>query len=378
MNARGFTLVELLVTSLLTLLVVAAALAMAEASRQSFAVEPATLDTVRRVREGIDALSAALAGAGGGHAVGDGVSSFGSSVPMVRPLTALTGAPGTRFSALSALRAIEGGLGRLAVPQPGPAASLTLDRVASACPLTTAVCGFDVGDIVAVFDGRGHHDIFRIAAVSEALGRITPDAPLGHAYGAGAWVVAVRADRFGLVRQGDGSQALTRFTWSGAREPMVDGVVDLEFEAWGRALAPQLRDAATGPGLSQYGLPPPEPFEPDPDNVFTAGAHCMASRAGAVPLSRLVSYEPEADGLVRFEPGDLSDGPWCPYDGSPGAYDADLHRLSRIDIRLRVEVQAAEFRGPAGRLFTRGGTAARQAPRWVPDRTLVTSVALGR
>ena len=97
-----------------------------------------------------------------------------------------------------------------------------------------------------------------------------------------------------------------------------------------------------------------------------------------MPLSRLVSYEPEADGLVRFEPGDFSDGPWCPYDGSPGAYDADLHRLSRIDIRLRVEVQAAEFRGPAGRLFTRGGTAARKAPRWVLDRTLVTSVALGR
>ena len=94
MSPRGFTLVELLVASLLTLLVVAAAVAMASSARQAFVVEPAALDTVRRVREGTDALAAALAGAGGGPVVGDGVSSFAANVPIVRPLTALTGAPG--------------------------------------------------------------------------------------------------------------------------------------------------------------------------------------------------------------------------------------------------------------------------------------------
>ncbi len=378
MSARGFTLVELLVASLLTLLVVGAAVAMAATARQAFAVEPAALDTVRRVREGTDALAAALAGAGGGLIVGDGVSSFGSSLPIVQPLTGLAGAPDSRFTALGTLRAIDGGLGRLSTPQPGPAGPLTLDRVGSPCPQTTAVCGFEVGDIAAVFDGRGHHDVFQIVDLSDALGWIMPNAPFGHAYGTGAWVLAVRADRFGLLRQGDGSQALTRITWSGAREPMVDGVVDLEFRVWGRALAPEIRDAATGPGLAQYGLPPPRPLEPDPDDVFASGAHCMISRVGQTPVSRLFSYEPEADGLVRLEPGDFLDGPWCPYDGASGAYDADLHRISRVDVRLRVEVQSAEFRGPAGRWFTRGGTAARDAPRWVLDRTLVTSVALGR
>ena len=378
MTARGFTLVELLIASVVTLLVVAAAVAMAASARHAFVVEPAALDTVRRVREGTDALAAALAGAGGGSGAGDGVSSFAANVPIVRPLTSLTGAPGGRFTALSAVRAIEGGLGRLAAPQPGPAGSLTLDRAASACPLTTAVCGFDVGDIAAVFDGRGHYDVFQIGDVSDVLGRITPGAPLGYAYATGAWVLAVRVDRFGLLRQSDGSHALTRITWSGAREPMVDGVVDLEFRVWGKARAPELRDAAIGSGVAQYGLPPPAPLAPDPDNVFAAGAHCMIARAGTAPVSRLVSYEPEADGLVRFEPGDFADGPWCAYDGSPGAYDADLHRISRVDVRLRVEVQSAEFRGPAGRLFTRGGTADRNAPRWVLDRTLVTSVALDR
>jgi len=378
MNARGFTLVELLVASLLTLLVVAAAVAMAASARQSFVVEPATLDTVRRLREGTEALAGALTGAGGGHAVGDGVSSLASSVPLVRPMMSLAGAPGGRFTALWVLRAIDGGLGRVALPQPGPAGSLTLDRAGSPCPLTTATCGFDVGDVAVVFDARGHFDVFQVANASDVLGRITPAAPLSYAYGAGAWVLTVRADRFGLVRQADGSHSLTRITWAGAREPMVDGVVDVEIGAWGRALAPEVRDAATGPGLAQYGLHPPEPREPDPDRVFPDGTHCMVARTGAVPSSRLGSYEPGAEGLVPLEPVDLSDGPWCPSAGSPGAWDADLFRLSRIDVRLRVEVQSAEFRGPAGRLFTRGGTASRNAPSWVLDRTLVVSVAIDR
>jgi len=378
MNARGFTLVELLIASLLTLLVVAASLALAASARQSFAVEPAALDTVRRLREGTEALAGALTGAGGGHPAGDGVSSLASSVPLVRPLTSLTGAPGVRFTAIWTLRATDGGLGRLASPQLGPAGSLTLDRASSPCALTTAVCGFDVGDTAVVFDERGHFDVLQVAEVSDMLSRVTPAAPLSYAYGVGAWMLAVRVDRFGLVRQADGSQTLTRITWAGAREPMVDGVVELEIRAWGRALPPEVRDAALGPGLAQYGLHPPEPLQPDPDNVFADGAHCMVARTGAAPSSRLMVYEPGPEGLASLEPVDLSDGPWCPYDGWSGAYDADLFRLRRIDLRLRVEVQSAEFRGPAGRLFTRGGTASRNAPRWVLDRTLETSVALGR
>jgi prepilin-type N-terminal cleavage/methylation domain-containing protein len=378
MSDRGFTLVELLVASLLTLLLMAAALTVAAAARQAFDVEPAALDTVRRLREGTEGLAGVLMAAGGGLATGDGVSSLASNVPLVRPLTSLTGAPDSRFTALWVLRAIEGGLGRLASPQPGPGGSLTLDRASSPCALTTAVCGFDIGDVAVVFDERGHFDVLEVAAVSELLSRITPAAPLSYAYDTGAWVLAVRVDRFGLVRQVDGSQTLTRLSWAGAREPMVDGVVDLEVRAWGKGPPPEMRDADVGPGLAQYGLHPPEPLQPDPDNVFVDGTHCMVMRTGGAPSSRLASYEAGAEGLVSFGPTELSDGPWCPAEGWPGAFDADLFRLSRIDLRLRVEVQSAEFRGPAGSLFTRGGTAGRNAPRWVLDRTLETSVSLGR
>jgi len=378
MRTRGFTLVELLIASTLTMLILGSAVAMAAAARRALDVEPAALDTVRRMREGVTTLAGVLAAAGGGAGVSDPAVSLGASVPLVRPLTTLTGAPGPRFTALSVLRAASGGVGKVIQPQPGPAGSLTLNRPGSGCALTPVVCGFDVGDAVVIFDSRGHADVFEIGAVSDELARITPRQPLSYAYTTGASVMAVRLDRFGLLPQADGSQVLTRITFAGAREPMVDGVVDLAFHVWGRASAPQVRDAATGPGLAQYGLHPLEPFETDPEDVFPAGVHCMIARTATAPVSRLATYASDPDGLARLEPSHFSDGPWCAFDGAPGAYDADLFRLQRVDIHLRVEVQSAEFRGPAGRLFTRGGTADRNAPRWIPDRTLVASVALGR
>jgi prepilin-type N-terminal cleavage/methylation domain-containing protein len=46
-----------------------------------------------------------------------------------------------------------------------------------------------------------------------------------------------------------------------------------------------------------------------------------------------------------------------------------------VDLSLRVEARAPSLRGPAGRLFRRGGTATRPAS-WVPDVEINTSIAL--
>ena len=204
-----------------------------------------------------------------------------------------------------------------------------------------------------------------------------PRAPLAHAYRTGAWVVEVREERFVLAPQADGSQTLSRLTAAGAREPMVDGVAQLTFRAMGRAMPPGVYATADAQ-FAQYGLPPPAPSDPDPEGIFAAGAHCMITNDAAVASSALEILSDDGSGLASLTVGELEDGPWCPHDDSPVRFDADWFRVRRVDVDVRVEAMPAEFRGPAGSWFARSGTAAHDAPRWVRDRSVRFSVAVGR
>ena len=76
---------------------------------------------------------------------------------------------------------------------------------------------------------------------------------------------------------------------------------------------------------------------------------------------------------VPLDPARLRDGPWCPDAVHPARFDADLLRIRRVRVRLRVQVAVAAMRGPAGRLFARGGTAT-SAELFAPDQQIVLDV----
>jgi hypothetical protein len=65
----------------------------------------------------------------------------------------------------------------------------------------------------------------------------------------------------------------------------------------------------------------------------------------------------------------LTDGPWCPDNTFPTRFDADLFRVRKIAVRLRVQVASADLRGPAGVLFSNGGSS-RSARMMVPDQEI--------
>ena len=61
-------------------------------------------------------------------------------------------------------------------------------------------------------------------------------------------------------------------------------------------------------------------------------------------------------------------------------WDADLLRIRKIGVTLRVQAANAAMRGPASVLFAHGGTS-RSGNRWLPDlqvRFEVTPRNLGR
>jgi len=83
---------------------------------------------------------------------------------------------------------------------------------------------------------------------------------------------------------------------------------------------------------------------------------------------------PAATALAPLTPAQLVDGPWCPDAVNPNRWDADLLRVRRVAIRIRVEAALSALRGPAGVLFTNGGTS-REPTRWAPDQEIRVQVS---
>ena len=104
----------------------------------------------------------------------------------------------------------------------------------------------------------------------------------------------------------------------------------------------------------------------------TANAFQLMRRDGALDLPVVdhvvkLEFEYLGEPPMKLDLAVLTDGPWCPNALQPGRYDVDLLRIRRIRVALRVQAASAGLRGPAGRLFARGGTAT-SAARWSPDQ----------
>ena len=128
-------------------------------------------------------------------------------------------------------------------------------------------------------------------------------------------------------------------TASGADVPVVDHLVSLQFEYWGDPRPP----VRTGP-LSE-------------DTCLFA--------AGDPPTPKLALLA-EGPALVRLGAAQLTDGPWCPDAAAVDRWDADLLRIRRVAVTVRVEAGAASLRGPASALFVHGGSS-RGGGGWLPD-----------
>src|SRR5881628_683989 len=120
----------------------------------------------------------------------------------------------------------------------------------------------------------------------------------------------------------------------------------------------------------QASRPPPAPAVA----YWPAGTNCTVDATG-VPLqqvSRLPSLGAPSSGLVKLnDPSDpntsLTDGPWCPDPNNVNKWDADLLRIRKITVTLRVQAALEALRGPAGTLFTKAGTS-RGANSYAPDQ----------
>ena len=370
----GFTILEMLVASAIVLTITGVVFHLMDPAQASFQAQPEIADLQQRLRVGVEALRRELLMAGAGTAAG----------PVAGPLSGYF-APMVPYRAGDRRNDPDAGvffrddaISLFYVPatpsQAATAGAITQTAVElqvetpANCPPPAAdrICGFGEGTRVLLFDAGGAWDAITVTGVAGDTVGLAYEGELAAPYAAGAAVAQLAMQTF--YWKADTSQ-LMHYDGEVTDLPLVDDVVGLAFEYFGDPQPPErLPDTLlSDPGpWTTYGPRPPEIGGPGrfgwPD-----GENCVFQVVDGQHAPRLPALGAGV-GPVRLTPALLTDGPWCPGAASARRFDADLLRVRRVRVTLRVQAASAALRG-RGELFVRPGTSP-GGERWVPDQEI--------
>jgi hypothetical protein len=347
--------------------------------------QPEVSDMQQRLRVGVDTLSQDLVMAGAGTYYGAAAGAFSNFFAPIMPyrLGDAGGDPAAgifyRSDAIS-LVYVPPTSAQTTIRDGMPKSSKELKVEAQPnCPPVKSeqLCGFYAGMRAIILDLNGSWDPITITKIqSEAL-HLQFDGDLSIAYPEGSIIAQVHTATY-YLRTDTAAKLyeLRYFDGDQTDLPVVDNVVGLEFEYFGEpqppALLPGVCLTAGCPGpWTTYGPKPPALGVSGPYS-WPKGENCTFTVAGGAHVPRLATLGTGV-GQVKLTSAMLTDGPWCPDGSIQDRFDADLLRIRRVRVRLRVQSAVEAFRGPAGALFTRGGTST-SAERYLPDQQVAFDV----
>ena len=272
----------------------------------------------------------------------------------------------------------------------GVSADIGVNWVAG-CPAGDAACGFKNGMTVLLYDASGDYDTFTITNVQSNVLHVerTGGTLTSTDYPPNTTTIVQLASIVYYLKSDASAgtyQLMSRDGGTGADVPVVDNLVTLTFDYYGDPQPPRLiksLDDPAGPWTT-YGPAPPALLRQIPTGGYPAGENCtfLVDPVSDVQVPRLAVLDAGggATALVKLTSAQLTDGPWCPDATNANRWDADLLRIRRIGVTLRVESANAALRGPASVLFAHGGTST-SGNRWLPDQQItfqVTPRNLGR
>jgi type II secretory pathway pseudopilin PulG len=346
-DQRGYLLIEMLIAAAIACALLSVLLRFAVWAQASVAVQGDVVDVQQRLRVAVESMRHDLLLAGAGPSRGPAPGPLVIVFPPIIParLGLVDADPELSFhdDRLSIMYVPDTrAQTALVAAMAGPASPLAIDGNAPGCPPASA-CDFAPGDDVVIFEpagAGGAHETFTVSAIDTAWNTLTPSAPLSRAYASGSRVALIVQRIYYLDRAGK-----RLMVYDGVRSdlPLVDHVVDLRFAYYGDPRAEAVRPPAPGAFNCAYAGTPPIPL--------------LTNLGGTAPKPLLDSQ--------------LTDGPICGQ--APNRFDADLLRIRRVVITIRLEAESAEFRG-TGPAFSNSGFS-RAATKYVPDLQTTVEVA---
>jgi hypothetical protein len=342
----GYTLAELLISTAIMVTVTSAIFGLMNPAQGSAQAQPEVADLQQRMRIGSDVLFKELVMTGAGPYQGPVtkplVNFFASILP--RRVGSVDPDPTTGTASFTTdritLTYVPNNYSQTAISQSMPPNSAEMKvKDQPNCPKHDGLCGFETGMRVIIFDTEGHNDVFTITKTQSPAAHLQHRGQdLNYSYAEDSSVMTVVSYTFYLDRT---THQLKRYDGWETEVPLVDNVVDLRFDYFG------------------------DPNPPKAPKPPTGIANCIYDAAGASVLPTLTS---SADGsLVPLTAADLSDGPYC--GGGDTEFDADLLRIRKVRMTLRMQAGNPTLRGTNTQLFMIPGSAPGGA-RYVPDYTV--------
>jgi Prokaryotic N-terminal methylation motif len=382
----GFTLVEALVATALVVSVTAAVLSTLNPARGISKTQPELADMQQRLRTGVDALTRDLVNAGAGAYSGAGAGSlvgfFAPMLPFRRGLdSALNDGVGvfTRDAITVFYVPSTAAQALIKLDMPSASSQIVIETE-SGCPkdprtgLVDPLCGLAANVTKAlVFDGTGAFDTLDIASADAGAQTLDVQpgglskAYLGSASNHLSKIVEVSSHVYYL---NTATRQLMHYDGFSTVTPVLDNVVGLDFEYYGEPSPPALMRPGEDHTVS-YGPAPPPPDVTQPP--FAPGENCTWLMSGGGLVTRLAMLGGGDSALVKLTASQLTDGPWCPDDGNANRYDADLLRIRKVRVTLRVQSGNDSVRGSLATgndaMFVHRGTALSRALT-VPDQSV--------
>lgn len=349
-SQAGYTLTELLISTAIMVTVTGTIFSMMSPAQGSAQAQPEVADLQQRMRVSTETLFKELVMSGAGPYQG---ATTGSLVNFFAPILPRrtgritpdpTQGPASFRPDAITLAYIPNSYSQTTISNSMPpnSAELKVFKIPS-CPKGDELCGFETGMNVIIFDSSGHFDTFNITNVQDSAGHLQHRGQdLNHEYSPGAQVTQIVSNTYYLNRT---TNQLMRYDGGNEELAIVDNVVDLRFDYFGDP------------------NPPRAPVPP-------AGvANCLYDAAGnyiGMPILGLTDGS-----LSALDPSILTDGPFC--GSGSNQFDADLLRVRKVRVTLRLQVATAALRGNDPALFTNPGTAP-GGERVVPDYVVTFEV----
>jgi type II secretory pathway pseudopilin PulG len=381
----GFTITEMLVAVTIMLAITGTVFQLLNPAQGMFQAQPEVTDMQQRMRLAVDNLAKDLVMAGAGSYMGQQSGTLTNYFAPMLPYKYADDAPTGDYFDPTAITI-------LYVP-PTPAQtnvvqalgnnSQELDVEAqSNCggSKKDQLCGFEEGMRVLIFDIDGSWDTMTITNVQDEALHLQHSGKLSGKYDSGSATLTQVATHTYYLKKDLNAKTFELRHFDGYQTdlPVVDNVVDLEFEYFGEGQPPRrllnrpLTDP-TGPWTT-YGPKPLNLGVTHPSNVYPAGETCAWTVVDGQHVARapLNSVLGSGGSQVKLEEAALTDGPWCPHANADVRFDADLLRVRRVRVKMRVQVAQEHLRG-VGPLFRNPGTST-SAERRVPDQQITFDI----